>query len=338
MLSGLSSMILSKAFSCIKDKTAWCIMGAGLMIGIGIGYWLCDNIVSRHRISVAESRAAIAAGREQDAVSAIKGLKAENTLLQNDKERMVAHISDLTETINQLRKDNLESPKCSIDSAAINSLVATNSELVSRLEGANFEISENKKKLMGLREELERLRGLYSQLPVSCTNIALLAFVYDLDNKLLLRDSAIEKETLRLGKIKDQMLDLVYKAYTIQTEFAKSKAHTIKSLKEFENASSNVFLKLGAAVSAVRTINDLHLHFFSHIYGNADRKLADNLLEPTQIFEIKLEADFKCVENARSLLDRMLQLNIDDETFFTKTIEILGSHLRTCRKKNDDRK
>ena len=336
MLSEISSMILSKAFSCIKDKTAWCLMGVGLMIGVCVGYWLCDNIVARHSISVAESRAAIAAGKEQEAVSAMKGLRADNTLLKNDKERMLSQISDLTETINQLRENDLESP--SMDSAVINSLSATNRELVSRLEGANIEIIENKKKLMDLREALDRLRKLYSQVPVSCTNIALLAFVYDYDNKLLLRNSAIEKETLRLSKIRDQMLDLVHKAYTIQLGIAESKAQPIKSVKELENAYVNVFLRLGSAVSAFRTINDLHLHFLSHVYGNADKKLADNLLEPTQIFEIKLEADFKSVENARLLLDRMLQLNIDDETFFTKTIDILVSHLRTCGKKSDEKK
>ena len=94
-------------------------------------------------------------------------------------------------------------------------------------------------------------------------------------------------------------------------------------------------MKFGTALCAFRTINDLYLHFLTHVYGNADTKLVDNLLEPTDIFTIKLEADFRSVENARLLLDRMLQLNIENETFFADTIEILMSHMRTCGKKSE---
>ena len=332
MIPGLTSAFIANALSGIKDKRTWIGLFLGLIIGCAIGWYAYGTFFAQYKIAAAENVSAVAMRKQQDVVS-------ENKLLQLERDRLQSRIDGLQGELDLIKKEHVNCKlKPDKDSEYIESLLATNNDLVIKLQGAKLELDRNGERVKALTGDIENLRHCYSRIPDSCTNNALLSVVYDFDNKIKLRDSAIEKESLRLLKIRDQMLDLVYKAYIIQQTRVESKAQPINSLKEFENTYVNVFLRLGAAMSAFRTINDLHLHFLSHVYGNADKKLVDNLLEPTHIFEIKLEADFKSVENARSLLDGLLKLNIDDDAFFTKTIEILGSHLHTCGKKKDDKK
>lgn len=329
MIPEFIPILFEKAKSCAQDKRSWKGLFIGLISGYIIGWCAYGKFFAQHKIAAAENMAAVAERKRQDVIS-------DNRRFQQDKERMQVCIDDLQNRIDAIRKEykNYKS-KPGENSKHIESLLATNNELVVKLQHADIELAKSSEQIKLLTEKLEELRNCYSKIPTSCTNDALLAVVYDLESKLKLRDDAIEREILRLAKIIEQMLNLTQRAYSVQVRFMQNGQPGLKTFDEFNKALLKIMEKLITAISVIRTINDLHLHFIAHVHGNADKIFRDNLLEPTDIFKIKLEADFRSVENARSLLDKMLQLNIEGETFFADAIETLMSHMRTCGKKRE---
>lgn len=298
----------------LKDKMSIKGLIVGIIVGISIGWISCQVIFAQHKISAAENMAAVAALKQQEAIS-------ENKTLRLDNERLQSGIDDLHGQIDVIMKAHSEcNSKPDKGSEYIESLLATNKELAARLQVAKFELDRNGEQIKILSEDIECLRNCYSRIPDSCTNNMLLSVAYDFDNKIKLRDSSIEKETARLLKIKDQMHDLAVKAYIVQLKLDPESSYT------------RVFEKIRDFNGAVDAIYNIHLHFLSHVHRNAEKILVDNLLEPSDIFKIRLEADFKSVENARSLFDRMLQLDINNEAFFTNIVELLMSHIRSCGK------
>ena len=331
MIPGLSSAFMANALSSIKDKRSWTGLVLGLIIGCAMGWYVYGTFFAQYKIIAAENVAAAAERKWQDAIS-------DNKLLQQDKERKQVRIDDLQNRFDAV-KNECENYKCKPDenSKHIKALLATNNELVVKLQHADLELAKSREQVKQLTEKLEELRSCYSKIPTSCTNDTLLSVVYDFEGKRKLRDAAIEKEILRLAKIKEQMFKLTLSAYNVQLRFAQNEQQSLKTWDEFNKAFLSMLEKLTTAVSTFRTINDLHLHFSTHVYGNADKILMENLLEPTDTFKIKLESDFKSVENARALLDGILRLDIEDASFFADAREILMSHMRTCGKKDKNK-
>ena len=296
-LAGLRAQVGTKSF--------WCVAVLCTLFGGILGYQFNDFLTTRYREPKWES--------ERQAMET-RIVKAESHAddLFNEKEQIVRELETLKRNLNEYEAVN--------DHALF---VMSNQVLLAAVKDSQRETNALNAQIAMLKKTLTSLREKYSSIPTHCTNSSLISVAYDLDEKMKLREGAIERH---IDELKAVMVDILA---GLQKE-CEVRAVRLKLLPL--NARQKEDLELASQYSeSVIFIGLFYSHFIKHIYQTADHIYYVNLLTPREIMALKYEAPFQCVEVARSLARKINAPDSQDQNMFKRASEIMKKHLDGCK-------
>ena len=286
-------------------KSFWCVAVLCVFLGSILGYQFNDFLMTRYREPKWES--------ERQAMET-RIVKAES------------HTDDLLNEKGQIAQE-LETMKRKLDECeTVNdhaSLAMSNQVLLAEVKDSQRETNSLNAQIATLKLALTSLREKYSSIPIHCTNSSLISVAYDLDEKMKLREEAIERHIEELKAIMVDILGGLQKEGQAQTVRLKLLPLSIRQKEETELVSqffkSEVFVGL------------FYGHFIKHIYQTADHIYYANLLTPRDVMALKYKAPFQCVEVARSLARKINAPDSQDQNMFKRAAEIMENHLNGCK-------
>ena len=286
-------------------KSFWGVAVLCTLFGGMLGYQFNDFLTTRYREPKWESE------RQAMETRIVKAESSADDLLV-EKGQIVRELESLKCKLNEFETVN--------DHAL---LAMSNQVLLAAVKNSQGVTNTLNAQIVTLRTALATLREKYSSIPTHCTNSSLISVAYDLDEKMKLREGAIERH---IDELKAVMVDILA---GLQKE-CEVRAVRLKLLPL--NARQKEDLELASQYSeSVIFIGLFYSHFIKHIYQTADHIYYVNLLTPREIMALKYKAPFQCVEVARSLARKINAPDSPDQNMFKRASEIMKKHLDGCK-------
>lgn len=286
-------------------KSFWCVAVLCVFLGGILGYQFNDFLTTRYREPKWESE------RQAMETRIVKAESYADDLL-NEKGQIARELETL--------KRKLDEHKTINDHAL---LAMSNQVLLAAMKNAQWETNSLNAQIATLKIELSSLREKYSSIPIHCTNSSLISIAYDLDEKMKLREGAIERNVDELKAIMVDILGGLQKEGQVQTVRLKLLPLSERQKKETEFVSH--------FFESVTLVGVFYSHFIKHIYQTADHIYYVNLLTPREVMALKYKAPFQCVEVARSLARKINAPDLPDQNMFKRASEIMEKHLNGCK-------
>ena len=304
MLDWIFNM-LTKLRAHMGTRYFWCVAILSAMLGGIVGYWFNDFLIARHRESKWESE------RQALETRIVKMDLRTNDIL-NEKTRLAKELDALKCNQNEKEKDNNQA-----------SLVMSNQVLTAIVKDLQKATNTVNAQVFSLKMALTQLKEKYSMIPANCTNSSLISVAYDLDEKMKLREGAIERHIDELKAIMVDILGGLQKECQVQTVRLKLLPLGIKQKEEADLVPQ--FFESETLVGL------FYSHFIKHVYQTADHIYYANLLTPREVMALKYKAPFQCVEVARSLARKINFPDSQDQNMFKHASEIMKKHLDGCK-------
>lgn len=295
-LAGLRAQMGTKSF--------WCVAVLCTLFGGILGYQFNDFLTTRYREPKWES--------EQQAME-MRIVKAESHAddLLNEKRQVARELATLKRKLNEYETSN-----------DYVSLVMSNQVLLAAVKDSQWETNSLNAQIATLTTALTSLREKYSSIPTHCTNSSLISVAYDLDEKMKLREGAIERHIDELKAIMVDILAGLQKECQVQTVRLKSLPLDTRQKEEADFVSQ--------FSESLTLVGLFYSHFIKHIYQTADHIYYVNILTPREVMVLKYKATFQCVEVARSLARKINAPDSQDANMFKRASEIMEKHIKGC--------
>ena len=279
-------------------RAFWLVLGMGLVIGSIVWYSLIYGLVEKYK---EDRREALS-----DAYSA---LCASNAMLRTKCEKLEQY-------------QNRDVFPDRVHGEELIALRGTNSLLMSELSYVRGEMKELLTRRQVEEDGYAVVKALQDKIPGGYTNLNQLAVVCDLAKKMNLRTAAIDKSVATLDEVKNQMFQVALKPLSVTDSIFKTVPMSQRDSAGVEFMSQFYI--------AVLNIDRLYVHFMRHITTSADNVFLGHLTDSSEQLEVRLQVPFKCLENSRSMLKHMLELNVVDREFYAKLSKIIDGHLNSC--------
>ena len=305
MISKMVSLLVNLEAQ-MERKTFWCVVLISILLGGIIGYKFNDFLTVRYREPKWEYERQALKTRIVSAESCVGKIR-------NEKEQATQKLEVMSGKIKEYEKfDN-----------STEALVISNQALLAVAKDMEGKIGTLNAQVAALKTSLEILRDKYSIIPTSCTNSSLISVAYDLDEKMKLREEAIERQTAELKAIMVDILAGLQKECQVQAARIKVLPLGTRQKEDADLASqfSNSMVFIGLFYS----------HFIKHIYQTADHIYYVNLLTTREVMSLKYKAPFHCVEVAKSLARKINAPDSQGQSIFKHASEIMENHLNGCK-------
>ncbi len=292
--------------SQIGRKTFWSVVVLSMLLGCIIGYSFNDFLMVRYKEPKWESE-------RQALETRIVSSESHADEILKEKEQVVKQLEDMKGKLNKCREvDNSKE-----------SLVISNQTLLAMVQNTQDKTDVLNAQIASVKNSLTILREKYSAIPENCTNSSLISVAYDLDEKMKLRDGAIERQTDELKAIMVDILAGLQKESQLQTTRIK-----LLPLGARQKEDADFAVQF---TTSVTLIGVFYSHFIKHIYQTADHIYYVNLLTPREEVALKYKAPFQCVEVARSLSRKINAPDSQGQNIFKRATEIMENHLNGCK-------
>ncbi len=285
-------------------KSFWNVAVLCTLFGGMLGYQFNDFLTTRYREPKWESE------RQAMETRIVKAESSADDLLV-EKRQIVRELESLKCKLNEFETVN--------DHAL---LAMSNQVLLAAVKNSQGVTNTLNAQIVTLRTALATLREKYSSIPTHCTNSSLLSVAYDLDEKMKLREGAIERHIDELKAIMVDILAGLQKECQVQTVRLKSLPLGTRQKEETDFVSQ--------FSESLTLVGLFYSHFIKHIYQTADHIYYVNLLTPREVMVLKYKATFQCVEVARSLARKINAPDSQDANMFKRASEIMEKHIKGC--------
>ena len=297
--------ILADLRTQMGTKSFWCVAVLCTLFGGILGYQFNDFLTTRYREPKWESE------RQAMETRIVKAESYADDLL-SEKGQIAGELETLKRKLNEH------------ETITDNALLAmSNQVLLAAVKDSQWETNSLNAQIATLKVALTSLREKYSSIPIHCTNSSLISVAYDLDEKMKLREGAIERHMDELKAIMVDILGGLQKECQVQTVRLKFLPLSIRQKEDAEFALQ--FFKSEVLVGL------FYGHFIKHIYQTADHIYYANLMTPRDVMALKYKAPFQCVEVAQSLARKINAPDSQDQNMIKRASEIMEKHLNDCK-------
>lgn len=272
----------------VSSRAFWTICLTSFLIGVGVGYQLVAQFVINHKEAKWEEA------------------ECKNNIL-------ASKYGDEEQKVHEL-KTRLDQLKAGLGTGSNEFLCAE----LEKLKGMN---ENQRSRIEFLDNECNTLKALGLEVPVDCTNGALLSVAYDMEAKKALRLGAITNAMDRLATIRVQMATVAINALKIQD--AKIRNKTLQ-----DPSQEKLLLQY---VEMLIAVDNLHAHFIRHVIDNIDCQFFCGLKESTDKVRLRLKASFKTIDNAQAILNRIMLLDSGKDGILAEMTEIINHHFVHCK-------
>ena len=225
----------------MQGKTFWFVVTLSMSVGCFIGYQVDNFLMVRYKEPKWESE-------RQALETRIASSESHANEILKEKEQVVKQLEDMKGKLN----------KCGEVDNSKESLVISNQTLLAIVQNTQNKTDVLNAQIESVKNSLTILREKYSAIPENCTNTSLISVAYDLDEKIKLRDGAIERQTDELKAIMVDILAGLQKESQVQATRIKLLPLGTRQKEEVDFAVQ--------FTTSVTLIGVFYGHFIKHIY------------------------------------------------------------------------